>query len=105
MFRAYNDFTLQTKTVTDSAETKLHAVQLSHFDEKPTDKTFCAVYQTNIEDVYGSEEFKKVRTTSDLLPEKHRDCASWDIRIYKLIQNYDPDNLGESMSKQSKLTR
>jgi hypothetical protein len=103
LFRAYNDFALQTKTPPQSGETKLHAVQLSHFDEHPADKTFCAVYQTNIENVYESEEFEKVRTTSDLLPGKHRDCATWDIRIYKLIQDYDPDNLGEGVSKQSNL--
>ena len=99
LFRAYNDFTLQTKTVSDSSDTQLHAVQLSHFDEKPTDKTFCAVYQSDFENLYESEEIKKVRTSSDLLPGgEFRPCAEWDVRIYKLIQNYDPDNLGEGVS-------
>ena len=96
LYRAYNDFALQTKTPTQSGETKLHSAQLSHFDELPTDKTFCAVYQTNFEKPFESEEIKEVRPTSELLPGKeYSPCADWDVRVYKLIQNYDPDNLGE----------
>ena len=98
LFRAFNDFTLQTKTPADgSGETKLHDAELSHFNESPTDKTFCAVYQTNFENYTQTEEIKKVPLTTDMFGGKEFfPMAQWDARVYELIQNYDPDNLGES---------
>ena len=96
LFRASNDFTLQTKTPTSSNKSDLHNVQLSHFNESPEDKTFLAVYQTQFEKPLESKKFDAIRTTSDLLPGKvTQPNAEWDIRVYKLIQNYDPDNLGD----------
>ena len=98
LYRAYNDFTLQTKTPGDSGETKLHSAQLSHFNELPADKTFSATYQTDHEDYTKTKEIKKVRTTADMFNgEPYTPMAEWDSRVYKLIQNYDPDNLGECM--------
>ena len=97
LFRTFDDFTLQTKTPADSGNTKLHGAELSHFNELPTDKTFCAVYQTDHENYTKTEEIKNVRSTSDMFDGKRfHGLAEWDVRIYKLIQNYDPDNLGES---------
>lgn len=97
LYRAYNDFALQTKTTSGGGETKLHNAQLSHFDELPDDKTFCAVYQTDFEQPFLTENIKNVRQNSELMPEggPYMPCADWDSRVYKLIQNYDPDNLGE----------
>ncbi|KAK3721575.1 hypothetical protein LTR37_003131 [Vermiconidia calcicola] len=97
LFRAHNDFALTTKTPPQSGETKLHGVQLSHFDEQPTDKTFCATYQTDFEDYSQTEEIKNVPQTGETFGgEAFQPLAEWDVRVYELIQNYDPDNLGES---------
>lgn len=98
LLRAHNEFTLQTKTTSAGGETKLHNAQLSHFDELPDDKTFCAVYQCEDEDPMLSEKLKEVPTSSSTLPGdgSMHPCAEWDLRVYKLIQNYDPDNLGDS---------
>jgi hypothetical protein len=97
LFRAHNDFSLQTKTPLESGETKLHGAQLSHFDERPGDKTFCAVYQTKFEDYTATEEIKNVRQTSDYFDGKEfGPLADWDVRVYELIQDYNPDNLLDS---------
>ena len=110
LFRAYNDFALTTKTPPSSGETTLHSAQLSHFNELPADKTFCAVYQTDLEDYTKADELKKVRQTRKGLPRVGCvGCESVQGKIFKssrnvaimtdngvqLIQNYDPDNLGE----------
>ena len=94
LFRAHNEFSLQTKTPLESSETKLHDAQLSHFNENPGDKTFCAVYQTKFEDYTKSEELKNVSPTSEMLGGKEFfPLADWDVRVYELIQDYNPDNL------------
>ena len=100
LLRANNDFALKTKTPPKSGDSKLHNVQLSHFDELPADKTFCAVYQTDLEKPMDSDKLNAVSTTGKLLDGKeHMSCAEWDIRVYKLIQDYDPDNLGDGALK------
>lgn len=91
LFRAHNDFTLQTKTPADSGETKLHSAQLTHFDERPDDKTFAAMYHTGFENYTETEEVKKVRTTSEMFDGKEFfPLADWDVRVYELIQDYNP---------------
>lgn len=104
LFRAYNDFALQTKTPPNSGDTKLHSAQLSHFNELPDQMTFCAVYQTEFEDYTKSENIKDVRSTTKMFGEEgpYHHLAEWDVRVYKLIQTYDPDNLGECMSGSSR---
>ena len=96
LFVANNDFTLKTKTPPSSGKSDLHDVQLSHFNELPEDKKLLAVYQTDLEKPMESERLKDVPQTHELLGGKQTmECAEWDIRTYKLIQNYDPDNLGD----------
>jgi len=97
-FRAHNEFSLQTKTPSGSGETKLHGAQLSHFNELPGDKTFCAVYQTKFENYTETEEIKKTMTTSEMFGGKEFfPLAEWDVRVYELIQDYNPDNLPDCM--------
>ncbi|KAK5167822.1 uncharacterized protein LTR77_007521 [Saxophila tyrrhenica] len=96
-FRAHNEFSLQTKTPLESGETKLHGAQLSHFNELPADKTFCAVYQTKFENYTESEEIKKTAKTSEMFGGKEFfPLAEWDVRVYELIQDYNPDNLPDT---------
>jgi len=99
LFRAYNDFSLQTKTPINPGKTDLHNVQISHFNEGPADKTFCACYPTKYEDFTQTEEVKKVRQKAECLGgAEYHGLAEWDVRVYELIQNYDPDNLGEAIA-------
>jgi hypothetical protein len=95
--RAHNDFSLKTKTPLKSSNTELHGTQLAHFsNENPDDKTFCAVYQTRFEDYTQSEEAKAIPQTSDAFGGKEFfPLAEWDVRIYELIQDYNPDELSD----------
>ena len=96
MFRAYNDFALTTKTPAQSGETKLHNADLSHFNELPADKTFCAVYQTNLEHYPESEEIKNVRQTSPALDGRNfHPLAEWDVRVYKVRSRKQFEVTGE----------
>lgn len=97
LFRAHNDFSLETKTPIESSNTDLNGAQLSHFDEKPNGKTFCAVYQTKFEDYTQTEEVKNVRQTSEMFGGKeYFPFADWDVRMYELIQDYNPNDLADS---------
>lgn len=94
LFRAHNDFSLQTKTPLEQSSTELHGTKLPHFDERPGGKTFCAVYQTKFEDYTQTEEVKGVSQTSEAFGGKEFfPLAEWDVRVYELIQDYNPDNL------------
>ena len=75
------------------------------FNPDPQDpRPYLALYQTDFEEPlktdnylenvrHGSEMFKKEGATS----EKNRDNGDFDARNYSLIQNYDPNGVGESM--------
>lgn len=98
LFRAYNDFSLKSKTPTGIGSTDLSGVKLSHFNEAPDNMTFCAIYQTDIEKPMQSEIVNNLPKTGKLLRGKeHFPLAEWDIRTYKLLQDYDPDKLGDGM--------
>jgi hypothetical protein len=59
-------------------------------------KRFLAVYQTEFPRPTHTEEYKKVRIESDIFPgKKVVKVADFDVRVYKLIENFDPNNLGE----------
>ncbi len=97
LFRAYNDFALQTKTPSDSGATDLHGAQLKHFEERPDGMTFLAMYQTKFENYTETEEAKKIRTTSEYFNgEAFFPFADFDVRVYELIQDYNPDELADS---------
>jgi len=56
-----------------------------------------AIYQTDLEDLLKSEEYEAIETTNELLPEKEIDRNSeLDGRNYELIQDFDPNGLGDS---------
>jgi hypothetical protein len=57
---------------------------------------YLVAYQTDYEEAIKSEDYRKVPITSDLFPWKS--CAEsgvFNARNYKLIQDYDPDGVGE----------
>lgn len=96
-YHAFDDFDLSTKTPANSKQTKLRDQQLNHTDiEPPGEKRFLAMYQTEFEDPFATENMKKVRLQSDMLPGREvMASAEFDVRVYKLIENYDPKGLGE----------
>lgn len=54
------------------------------------------MYQTEYPRPTDREEHKQVRVESDIFFGKRaRDVGDFDLRVYKLIENYDPNNLGE----------
>jgi hypothetical protein len=99
LYSAFEDFPLSTKTPAKSEKTTLGGRQIAHTDiEIPSEKRFLALYQTEFPRPTHTEEYKKVRTESDIFPGKKSDeVADFDIRVYKLIQNFDPKNLGEGI--------
>ncbi|OAL34514.1 hypothetical protein AYO20_06144 [Fonsecaea nubica] len=61
-------------------------------------RKFLVLYQTELEDPLSSQEFLNgVRHTSDMWPDKKpsSEVGNFNIRNYKLIQDYDPDRRGE----------
>jgi hypothetical protein len=96
-YHAFNDFDLSTKTPAQPKPTMLGDQQLKHTDlEAPSERKFLAMYQTDFEDPFATENMKKVRLQSDMLPGRDvMPSAEFDVRVYKLIENYDPQGLGE----------
>jgi len=82
LYRATHNFTLGTKS-----------------PKADDEKEFLALYQTDHAEVLEQEGYKRLRTTSEMLPGKNiGPNATWDIRNYKMIQNYDPKKIGEGTS-------
>lgn len=99
IWRAHNDFSLATKTPVSSNQTDLHGAKLSHYPEGPADKIFCAVYQTPFSKPAERKEALTIPMTSPLLNNENiMTSADWDMRVYELIQDYDPDNHGDTLA-------
>jgi hypothetical protein len=97
LFRAYDDFVLKAKTPSNPGETTVNGAKFAHFNEPPNDKTFCAMYHTKFEDYTQTEEAKMISTTSDYFDgQSFFPLAEFDVRVYELIQDYNPDGLGDS---------
>ena len=68
-----------------------------HITEKNPRK-YLAIYQTDFKEMLKSEEYKAAGTTSELFPVKDIDKnGEFDVRNYELIQDFDPNGLGDSM--------
>lgn len=90
LYHAYNTFTLQTKTPLDGEETELHEMKLSQkIDlEPPGDKVMLVMAQ--IESIDNAEEiFRRA-----VPPTEGPHAAVADIRLYKLIEDFDLRRLG-----------
>lgn len=62
-------------------------------------RNFLALYQTNFEEPLKSDEYLGIRRTTEILPNKEfGENGEFNARNYKLIQDYDPENVGESMA-------
>jgi hypothetical protein len=95
-YHAYNDFELQTKTPLAGKETKLHSVQLSHTDiEPPSDKPCLTMCQLD-----SIDSVEEVFRRSDLTGDPSHGTVS-DIRVYKLIEDFDPKGFGHGEYAQS----
>ncbi|KAB5560327.1 hypothetical protein GE09DRAFT_1057933 [Coniochaeta sp. 2T2.1] len=90
LYHAYDTFELQTKTPLDGRETELHDMKLSQtIDfESPTNKVVLMMAQ--IQSIENPEDI--FRLASPPVSGPHASAA--DIRLYKLIEDYDPRSLG-----------
>lgn len=60
------------------------------------ERQFLAMYQTKFEEPLKSKEYLEIRRTSEILPGKQiTGAGEFNARNYALIQDYDPDNVGE----------
>jgi hypothetical protein len=67
------------------------------YNKEKNPRNFLAIYQTEFEDMSKSEEYKATKTTSEVLPEKEiLKNGELDVRNYELIQDFDPNGLGDS---------
>jgi hypothetical protein len=68
------------------------------FNKEKNPREYMAIYQTDIKDLSTSEEVKATKPTSDLFPGKKEisENGELDMRNYELIQDFDPNNLGDS---------
>ena len=77
----------------------LGGLQTQTKNEEWDRKTFLAMYQTDYPACLETDNYQKLPSTSPMLPgEKIGPCAEWDARNYNLIQNFDPDDVGEGKS-------
>lgn len=61
-------------------------------------RLYLALYQTNFEEPLKSKEYLGIRTTSEILPGKQiMGAGEFNARNYELIQDYDPDSIGEGI--------
>ena len=90
LYHAYNTFELKTKTPAGGESTDLHEVTLSqNIDlEPPGDKVVLVMAQIDSGD--NVEETFKLASP----PTEGKHAAEADIRLYKLIEDFDPRNLG-----------
>ena len=71
---------------------------LSMDQKTKNSRPYLAVYQTKVPEALKTPEFLKLRRTSDIIPfEEILDSGEFDGRYYNLIQDYDPDNVGDGM--------
>ncbi|KIW77578.1 hypothetical protein Z517_10024 [Fonsecaea pedrosoi CBS 271.37] len=98
LYEAFDDYPLATKTPIQVGQTTLHDVKVTHTDiEPPTEKTFLAMCQVEDPASAREEHSKRIAQTSEVLAGKPpKSCATWDSRIYKLIQDFDPKGLGHT---------
>ncbi|KAJ9630185.1 hypothetical protein H2204_008690 [Knufia peltigerae] len=88
-YHAYNDFELKTKTPLEGNQTQLHSVELAHSDlEPPNDKTCLAMCQL---DSIGS--LQEIFSLSDLTRDDPSHDTVSDIRVYELIEDFDPKGI------------
>lgn len=67
------------------------------YNKEKSPRKYLAIYQTGFKDMLKSKEYKAIRTKSELLPEKDIDkSGEFDVRNYELIQDFDPNGLGDS---------
>jgi hypothetical protein len=60
---------------------------------------FLAMYQSDFAEPLKSKEYIDIRTTSEILPGKViHEAGAFNARNYELIQDYDPNNIGEGLS-------
>jgi hypothetical protein len=93
LYHAYNTFELQTKTPLDGKETELHDAKLAQTTdfESPTDKVVLLMAQLELIDDSEGTFLAASPPTSGV------HAAVADIRLYKLIEDYDPNRLGHCM--------
>jgi len=67
--------------------------------EQPYSRRYLAIYQTDSEEILKGNEYKEIRNTSDLFPNSKdiMENGEFDARNYKLVDVFDPRNLGDSM--------
>ena len=69
---------------------------LSMDQKTKNSRPYLVVYQTKFPEALKTPEFLKLRRTSDIMPVKEiLDSGEFDGRYYNLIQDYDPDNVGD----------
>ncbi|KAF2432484.1 hypothetical protein EJ08DRAFT_630793 [Tothia fuscella] len=60
-------------------------------------RNYLAVYQTDFKDLLRSEEYKAIRTSSEILPGKTiLENGEFDARNYELIHDFDPNSFGDT---------
>ncbi|KAF2097769.1 hypothetical protein NA57DRAFT_56952 [Rhizodiscina lignyota] len=67
----------------------------------PHPRKYLALYQTEIEEPLKTQKFIDIRKTSEMFPKDKTIHANGEFngRNYKLIQDYDPENIGEKPTK------
>jgi hypothetical protein len=74
-----------------------HERQWLSVDQQPQERLhYLAAYQTDFAEALKSKDYLKIPVESDLFPWKlHSESGTFDARNYELIQDYDPDHVGE----------
>jgi hypothetical protein len=77
--------------------TETHEFPGARTDGK-NEKKFLALYQSDFAEPLKSKEYLDIRTTSEILPGKViHGAGDFNARNYELIQDYDPNNIGEGL--------
>ena len=98
LYTSFEDFPLSTKTPPNSETTTLGGQKLAHTDvEIPSEKRFLAMYQIEFPRPTLTEEYTKIRTECDITAGELGEVADFDVRVYKLIEDFDPNNFGEGI--------
>ncbi len=95
LFHAYHAFTLQTKTPLDGAQTGLHETTLSQtIDlEPPADKVVLAMAQVDLAQEEDADALLQLARPPTAGPH----AAVADVRLYRLIEDFDPRGLGHRL--------
>jgi hypothetical protein len=62
------------------------------YNKEEIPRNYLAIYQTDSKDLLKSEEYKAIKSTNKFVPEN----GEFDARNYELIQDFDPNGLGDS---------